>query len=66
MADINESFKAQKMLHVQGLETHVFRWDRHELNWLQQLTDFFGQRRHQGLHAGEQYFDPGLHSMPMT
>ena len=47
--------------------SHVFRWDRHELNWLQQSTDFFMAKAGiKDFTLASKYFDPSLHSMPMT
>ncbi len=41
MADITESFKAQKMLTSKDWKRMYSGGTCHELNWLQQSTDFF-------------------------
>jgi hypothetical protein len=62
MADINESFKAQKMLTSKD-------WKRMYsggavTNWLQQSTDFFmANARIKDFTPASRYFDPGLHSI---
>ena len=55
LADINESFKAQKMFTSKRLEAHVFRRHGHQL--AAAVYGFLhGQCRHQGFHAGKQIF----------
>ncbi|WP_375308208.1 hypothetical protein WI560_12245 [Bradyrhizobium sp. A11] len=55
MADITDVVQGSEDAHVQGLETHVFRWDLSRTELATTIDRFLhGQRRHQGLHAREQ------------
>ncbi len=55
IADINESFKAQKMFTSKRLEADVLRRHGHQLAAAVDRL-LHGQCRHQGIYAGEQVF----------
>ena len=55
LADINEFFKAQKMFTFTRLEATLFRRHGHQLVAAVDRL-LHGERRYQGLHAGEQIF----------
>ena len=60
LADINESFKAQKMFTSQRLEEALS--DGTVTNWLQQSTDFFmANAGIKDFTPASKYFDPSLY-----